>query len=249
MKNKANIKRCYTIDEVYLNNNIGNQTFNEQKGNHKNINKDNNSNYTNKFKRMYTNEIHTITIDKIVMQLDNNKDYSSNISKCSQLRSRSQNKSNLWRKTYNILKMTNAFLHPSLERIDNDNIIFDDSMKYSILGINKDKSKNKSISKSNTTFNKISLSYEQFMRKNNVEREFIRVQLKERVYNLIEEGPKDNNTLIQALDILFEQNPEKFIYPCDHINYLFNQPLPNGKTLLYIACQEGCFDVVNYFLK
>jgi hypothetical protein len=50
------------------------------------------------------------------------------------------------------------------------------------------------------------------------------------------------------LSDLMAKNPDRRLYQPSHPNFLFNQPLANGKTLMYMACQEGQFDIVEFFL-
>lgn len=48
---------------------------------------------------------------------------------------------------------------------------------------------------------------------------------------------------------LIEKDPDKYFTEIEGDNSLFNLPLSNGRTLLYIACQEGKEDIVKFFLK
>ena len=93
------------------------------------------------------------------------------------------------------------------------------------------------------------ITFAQFLRKSQIEREFIRVNLKEQVYKLIIKGNDQSINIKAELDKLFNQNPEKNKYLSNDENYLFNQKLSNGKTLFYIACQEGNKEIVKYFLE
>lgn len=149
----------------------------------------------------------------------------------------------LWKKTINFQRMVNAFLHPKAEKIDDD-IIFDSTLKDTLFGIN-----NQKLNRRNSPSNKdYEITLGQFLRKSEVEKEFIRIQLKEKAYLLITEGSDNPEELIESFEKLFRQNPEKSRYSPDDRHFLFNQPLSNGKTLLYIACQERIYDAVNYFL-
>ena len=150
------------------------------------------------------------------------------------------NSKNLWLKTKNIHKMINALKHPETIKINDEESLRDTLMENNI---NKSKIR-KSVQNKEITF-------AQFMRKSPVEKEFIRVNLKEQVYKLIVKGEGNYQSInIKAeLDKLFNQNPEKNKYLPNDENYLFNKKLSNGKTLMYIACQEGNKEIVKYFLE
>ncbi len=156
--------------------------------------------------------------------------------------------SSLWTKTKNFQKMLHAFIHPSVVKID-DKDIFCDTLKNTLL--DNDKSlKEKPIFKKNTVSHNITL--EQFLRKSEVQKEFIRVNLKAKAFKLITEGVSSldkTKNIIEEFEDLFNQNPEKKRFLPEDKHYLFNQRLSNGKTLLYIACQEGATDIVKYFLE
>lgn len=151
----------------------------------------------------------------------------------------------LWKKTLNVQRMVNAFLHPSVVKID-DNEIFNDTLKNTLLGSDSKSILNKTTT-DQTDCKEITLG--QFLQKSEVEREFIRVSLKEKAFKIITEGSIKNSNIINELEKLFNQNPEKFKYSTYDKKYLFNQFLSNGKTLLYIACQEGAKEVVEFLLK
>jgi hypothetical protein len=158
--------------------------------------------------------------------------------------------SSLWTKTKNFQKMLNAFLHPSVVKID-DKDIFCDTLKTTLLD-NDNTIKYRPIFKKNTTNNHYNITLSQFLRKSEVEKELFRVNLKAKAFQLITEGISSlNNTqnIIEEFEKLFSQNPEKDRYLPEDKNHLFNQRLSNGKTLLYIACQEGATDIVKYFLQ
>ena len=156
--------------------------------------------------------------------------------------------SSLWKKTKNFQRMLHAFVHPSVEKID-DKDIFCDTLKNTLL--DNDKSlKEKPIFKKNTVSHNMTL--EQFLRKSEVEKEFIRVNLKAKAFKLITEGVSSldkTKSIIEEFEKLFVQNPEKERFLPEDKHYLFNQRLSNGKTLLYIACQEGATEIVKYFLE
>ncbi len=148
------------------------------------------------------------------------------------------NTKNLWLKTKNIHKMINALKHPETIKINDE-----ESLRDTLMENNLNKSKiRKSVQNKEITF-------AQFMRKSSVEKEFIRVNLKEQVYKLIIKGNDQSINIKAELDKLFNQNPEKNKYLPNDENYLFNKKLSNGKTLMYIACQEGNKDIVKYFLE
>ena len=61
----------------------------------------------------------------------------------------------------------------------------------------------------------------QFLKKSQIEREFIRVNLKEQVYKLIIKGNEQSINIKEELEKLFNQNPEKHKYLSnDEIIYL-----------------------------
>ena len=108
----------------------------------------------------------------------------------------------------------------------------------------------KPIIKKNTVSHNMTL--EQFLRKSEVQKEFIRVNLKAKAFKLITEGVSSldkTKSIIEEFEKLFVQNPEKERFLPEDKHYLFNQRLSNGKTLLYIACQEGATEIVKYFLE
>ncbi len=47
---------------------------------------------------------------------------------------------------------------------------------------------------------------------------------------------------------LFSKNPDGFAKDENDPSHFYNIPLSNGKTLLYVACQEGKYDIVEFFL-
>jgi len=152
----------------------------------------------------------------------------------------------LWKKTKIFQKMLNAFIYPSVEKIE-DKDIFGESNE----NIFKNKKiKEKKEKKVNKKIKKKELTLERFLRKSEIEKELIRVNLKEKAFKLIIEGTNNlNNNIIEEFEKLFNQNPEKNKYSPEDKNYLFNQRLSNGKTLLYIACQEGNTKIVKFLLE
>ena len=169
--------------------------------------------------------------------------------------------SSLWKKTKNFQKMLNAFIHPSVVKID-DKDIFCDTLKNTLLDNNTvnnsninnhilNSSNNKEKKKENHKKVKKRMTLTQFLRKSEVEKEFIRVNLKAKAFKLITEGVSSSNTknIIEEFEELFNSNPEKSRFLPEDKHYLFNQRLSNGKTLLYIACQEGATEIVRFFLQ
>ena len=142
--------------------------------------------------------------------------------------------------------MLNAFIYPSVEKIEDKDIFGesnDNIFKNKKIKEKKEKKVNKKIKKKELTL-------ERFLRKSEIEKELIRVNLKEKAFKLIIEGTNNlNNNIIEEFEKLFNQNPEKNKYSPEDKNYLFNQRLSNGKTLLYIACQEGNTKIVKFLLE
>ncbi len=61
---------------------------------------------------------------------------------------------------------------------------------------------------------------------------------------------RGNKNFREELEEIFEKNQERFLYDNSHPNFLFNQPLTNSKkTLLYIACQDGNYELVDFLLS
>jgi ankyrin repeat protein len=76
---------------------------------------------------------------------------------------------------------------------------------------------------------------------------FYQVSVKETIYKLMTDG---DDKALRKIEEIFGKNlaqPKKLL-PNDP-NFLFNQLLSNGKNLLYVACQEGKIDIVEYFLN
>ena len=60
----------------------------------------------------------------------------------------------------------------------------------------------------------------------------------------------NNINPLEIIDKLYKYNPERNIKNESNNDFIFNTPLKsNGKTLLYIAVQEGKEEIVKYFLK
>ncbi|MCQ2820613.1 MAG: ankyrin repeat domain-containing protein [archaeon] len=253
------IRKYSSMKETSEKNELKNKTFGKNDLNILLNNKYEKEKNKSKLKRNYTKDIvmdSNAYIDKIIVKR-NIRNYNINITytpeatRFSPKRSYSHQKFNtLWRKSMNLVRMSNAFLHPKLEKIQ-DEEIFNDSMKLSLLGIKKPEKKRRMTYNStpNVIVKKEGLTYEQFLRKSPVEREFIKVSLKEKAAKLIEDGSLGNGNIFESFDYLFNQNPERTKYYPENKKFLFNQPLPNGKTLLYIACQEGTYEIVKYLLR
>ena len=177
--------------------------------------------------------MHFLNININFQQIDqtNSKENVTNIKK-----SKSTNK-NLWNKLKNIHKITSALKHPETTKINDEEGLRDTLMENYKPKMRKSVPTNKEI------------TLAQFLRKSQIEREFIRVNLKEQVYKLIIKGNEQPINIKEELEKLFNQNPEKHKYLSNDENYLFNQKLSNGKTLFYIACQEGNKEIVKYFLE
>lgn len=73
-----------------------------------------------------------------------------------------------------------------------------------------------------------------------------KINYKEEIYRIIVDG---DTTAVDKIDKLFRSDPEYYLRDENDPNFKFNTPLSNGKTLLYIACQEGKIDVVSYLLE
>jgi hypothetical protein len=72
-----------------------------------------------------------------------------------------------------------------------------------------------------------------------------KINYKEEIYRIIVDG---DTTAVNKIDNLFLSDPEYYLRDENDPNFKFNTALPNGKTLLYIACQEGKIDVVQYLI-
>ena len=192
------------------------------------------------YKKASLNELITRIITKHVSNVNINININE-IKKRNSLSAEKKNPIHLWKKALNVQRMVNAFLHPSVVKIS-DNEIFDESLRNTLLG-SSIKSTNKEAEQSKA------ISMAQFLQKSEVEKEFIRVSLKEKAFQLITEGASKDLDILSQFEKLFQQNPEKLRYSPYEEKYLFNQPLSNGKTLLYIACQEGTEEIVEYLLS
>ena len=131
------------------------------------------------------------TIEQYINEISpvQNLNININYNKIERKNSYSQEKkriSSLWTKTKNFQKMLNAFLHPSVVKID-DKDIFCDTLKTTLLD-NDNTIKYRPIFKKNTTNNHYNITLSQFLRKSEVEKEFIRVNLKAKAFQLITEG-------------------------------------------------------------
>ena len=151
----------------------------------------------------------------------------------------------LWKKAKNFQKIILGLKNPTVTKID-DKLIFQDGLTNTLL----DKNNINIISVNNENEKKEEkiISCSQFLKKNEVEKDFLRISLRAKAFKLIMEGVnKKNKNLVGEMEQIFMQNPERNFYLDD--NNIFNQKLGNGKTLLYVACQEGCTDLVQFFLE
>ena len=148
----------------------------------------------------------------------------------------------LWKKVKIFQKMLIGIKNPTVTKID-DNLIFKEDLSNTLLN-NNNEPKIITIKKNK----KNHVTYSQFVKKNEIEKDFVRISLREKAYKLIMEGVNEKNkNIIEEMENIFSQNPEKNFLPYD--KNIFNQKLGNGKTLLYVACQEGCTDLVQFFLN
>lgn len=70
--------------------------------------------------------------------------------------------------------------------------------------------------------------------------------LKEKFRQIILEGGKEN---IQRLRSILKQIRNTSLKEKNNANFIFSQPLSDNKTLLYIACREGKYDLVKFMLE
>ena len=210
-----------------------NSTFRYRNKLYNNNDNENENNFSKIIKNLIVKNVQNLNININFQQIDqtHSKENVTNIKK-----SKSTNK-NLWNKLKNIHKITSALKHPETTKINDEEGLRDTLMENYKPKMRKSVPTNKEI------------TLAQFLRKSQIEREFIRVNLKEQVYKLIIKGNDQSINIKAELDKLFNQNPEKHKYLSNDENYLFNQKLSNGKTLFYIACQEGNKEIVKYFLE
>ncbi len=69
--------------------------------------------------------------------------------------------------------------------------------------------------------------------------------LKEKFRQIILEGGKEN---IPKLRSILKQIRNTSLKEKNNPNFIFSQPLSDNKTLLYIACREGKYDIVKFML-
>ena len=248
-----------TINNIHTikksdNNNLSN--YNRKKSIKKRRSNNSVFRYHNKlYKNIENNELNNGKFSKIIKNLlgqnVQNLNININFQQIDQINSKdsipkqkkySGNK-NLWKKTKNFHIMVNAFKHPETTKIKDE-----ESLRDTLMENNLNKSKFRKSVPNN--INK-EITFAQFMRKTPVEKEFIRVNLKEKAYKLIVKGDVSDKAIDikEELEKLFNKNPEKNKYSPEDKNYLFNQKLSNGKTLIYIACQEGNKEIVKFFLE
>ena len=262
---RQNVKRLKTVDDDYHNFKLIHEQESSGESNIVNITINNNiskrkrktSQIKSKIKRQKTafNQSPKKNleqfIEKITSKYVKNVNININYNQIERKSSISEEKkriSSLWTKTKNLQSMFHAFVHPPVIKIE-DKDIFAPTLKSTLLD-NDNLIKEKPILKRNTVNYNITL--EQFLRKSEVEKEFIRVNLKAKAFKLITEGVSSldkTKNIIEEFEKLFKENPEKEKYLPEDKHYLFNQRLSNGKTLLYIACQEGATEIVKYFLE
>ena len=170
----------------------------------------------------------------------------------------------LWQKARNFQKIYTGIIHPRVYKLEGDHeneikeflyipkkkVSKSDTkvlhLKNNIFAENKEDNNQDEEIKNQEKFEKLS----------ETQKEYIRIRLKSKACQLITDGIENNDNIeenqlkiIQKFEKLFKANPEKNKYCPDNKNFLFNQKLPDGKTLLYTACQEGNTTIVNYLLK
>jgi hypothetical protein len=72
------------------------------------------------------------------------------------------------------------------------------------------------------------------------------INFKEEIHKLIVNG---DTTAVKKIDALIKKDPAYYLNDITDPNFKLNTPLGNGKTLIYIACQEGKIEVVKYLLE
>ncbi len=129
--------------------------------------------------------------------------------------------------------MVKGFMKPPVKKIDKGSDLEEDIERYKL---------NKNISTKEKGYN-----INDFNKKSALEKEYARIHLKENFYKIMMKG---NKNFREELEEIFEKNQERFLYENSDPNFLFNQLLTNSKkTLLYIACQEGNYELVEYLLE
>lgn len=75
----------------------------------------------------------------------------------------------------------------------------------------------------------------------------LRENFKEEIaYNIL----YNNSNVIEVIEDIYQYNPDRNIRNEIDEDFIFNTPLEkNGKTLIYLACQEGKEEIVEYFLN
>ena len=172
----------------------------------------------------------------------------------------------LWQKARNFQRMYTAIIHPKVFKFEGNQE--SDIKEFLYTPKNKNSKNDTKILKlksnifiedknSNNNQDEEIITSEKFEKMNEIQKEYTRIKLKSKACKLITDGieynenngKKNQEKIIQELEKLFKANPEKNKYSSGDKKFLFNQKLSNGKTLLYIACQEGCTSIVNYFLE
>lgn len=78
-------------------------------------------------------------------------------------------------------------------------------------------------------------------------KELFKVFLKEKFLEIILEG--GSNSLKRLESIVRQNQSNKDSSDPLSKNYLFNQPLSDKTTLLYVACREGKYEIVKFMLE
>jgi hypothetical protein len=72
-----------------------------------------------------------------------------------------------------------------------------------------------------------------------------KMNYKEEIYKIIVEGDIKS---VKKIDMILKQDPEYYLFEVKDPCFTYNTPLPNGKTLIYMACLEGKVDIVKFLL-
>lgn len=147
-----------------------------------------------------------------------------------------------WKKISNVIRSVNSLRKYNTKNIDNESEMDEDLQDYKERLFNNTikvrEAKNEQLESKTSNFSiKIHKDWE---------KSELRFNTKEEIQNLIING---GNDAMEKLDKLFRNNPDKYSLDNNDPNFMFNKPLSNGKTLLYIACQEGRYEVVKYLLE
>lgn len=156
-----------------------------------------------------------------------------------------------WRKLSNLFKSINSLQRYETKNIGEESEIDSEMKDYkyrlygntvkvrkSVIGGDEDNSSRKSVFDSRMI--KLINMEDDLQRNKNS---------KEDIYRIIVNGDEDKNNSIDQIEKILHQDPEFYKRDDKDPKYKYNAPLSNGKTLLYIACQEGKVDIVEYLLK